>query len=815
MPIFVSFVDKPSWFQHYHRALSSHGYIRVNIIRCVLVGPPKVGKSCLKHLLVHNKSKRVEHSTPVMESPDVVSFSRGMYLAGTQATSNSSWKYVNDVDMGAILKGWTESESYFSSDGYPKSPANTGLDTKFKLPTDVTHQSHNATEVHTTKATSSTFKQDLVNVEQILIPKQSCIEGFSKVSLSKQPCQWDLKVQHHHLVSKMREFESHITGREAASTAVTQAVGYTTLVNLIDSGGQPSFMDTLPLLLGTPCTYVHVFNASKDVDSPAEMNYRDKHGQEIVMECKETTWELMLRSFSSVHTLKYKCTKHLQNLMEEDKSVPQCRIAIVGTFKDELMKCSKHNEVITSLNARLEGLCKNMHSSLTFIANDQSNDNERCLFLVNNLLYEDSQLQDKMKCAKEAQYVDSLRNALSSEKAALQLKIPLMWLMLELVTRRSGVKYIKYKELKSFCLEHGYIDDNEDSEDQFRALLMLFHDLGFYAYYELKGIKKEDTFVCTEATALFKEVSKLLIIHFITPKSIAAQHFQETGEILTQNDQYKELFSEIDIDPAIDQRWFLMVVHHLGLAARVSNSAYFVPLALPYGRVNLDVECTVAKLCFALKSKETFSNTYHLPRSVFPRLIVILSNDRDNWEPDLPRSARTTVKFIHRGAHVYITELATLVEVTLILPQVSFFGYDSSFVPSAFDTNKLHSLCSSVRSALTKTMREACKSIFGDRYTEDACVTDGFLCSHCERSRETPHLAEPSKSERMPLVCSNTKELFPVSPAQRIWLSEIEPTSVQVCCVVLLSCTVNVYIKLMHGMHFVECNIEFCMLMRC
>ena len=313
--------------------------------------------------------------------------------------------------------------------------------------------------------------------------------------------------------------------------------------------------------------------------------------------------------------------------------------------------------------------------------------------MVNNLLYEDSQLQDKMKCAKEAQYVDSLRNALSSEKAALQLKIPLMWLVLELVTRRSGVKYINYKELKSFCLEYDYIDDNEDSEDQFRALLMLFHDLGFYAYYELKGIKKEDTFVCTEATALFKEVSKLLIIHFITPKSTAAQHFQETGEILTQNDQYKELFSEIDIDPAIDQRWFLMVIHHLGLAAKVSNSAYFVPLALPYGRVNLDVKRTVAELCFALKSKETFSSTYHLPRSVFPRLIVILSNDRDNWEPDLPRSARTTVKFIHRGAQVYITELATLIKITLILPQVSFFGYDSSFVPSAFDTNKLHSLC--------------------------------------------------------------------------------------------------------------------------
>jgi ankyrin repeat protein len=745
-----------SWIKAYRRALEGHGCVNVNIIRCVFIGPPKVGKSCLKHLLVHNQSKRIDHSTPVMEAPDVVTLTRELFLATTQSHASSSWEYVSDDIMRAMLKNWVENQNYRSADNYPRSSvAEIGP----------SHSSDNVV------IPSSVHFVTLKNIREGLIdfseePTQSEKSSGPAHASHHSTDEWKLKIHHCHLVGQIRDIESH---SESSGDSPEAAV---TFINLIDSGGQPSFMDALPLLLGTPCTYVHVFNASKDVDSPAEMTYRYTDGREKTVKSTGTTWELMLRSFSSVHTLEYKCSKHLQDLMDEGKPIPSCRVAVVGTFKDELLKFPEHQSVIDDLCSRVKDFYLQSQKVKAISSGVENGDG---IFFVNNLMFDN----DETCKIDERQYINTLRDALSSEKAALQLKIPLMWLLLELVTRRSEVKFIKYEALKTFCLSHGYID-NDDSDEQFRALLMLFHNLGFYAYYELKGIKKEDTFVCTEATALFKEVSKLLIIHFITPKSTAAQHFQETGEILTQNDQYQELFSEIDIDPAIDQRWFLMVIHHLGLAAKVSNSAYFVPLALPYGRVNLDVKCTVAKLCFALKSKETFSSTYHLPRSVFPRLIVILSNDRDNWEPDLPRSARTTVKFIHRGAHVYITELATLIKITLILPQVAFFGYDSSFVPSASDTNKLHSLCSSVRSALTKAMGEACKSIFGDRYTEDACVTGGFLCSRCERSRETPHLAEPSKSERMPLVCCVTKELFPVSPAQRIWLAEIEPTSVQV-----------------------------------
>jgi len=55
------------------------GSVEVDINRCILIGPSGTGKSCFKHLLVHNKPKEVKISTPVMETPDMVTISADEY----------------------------------------------------------------------------------------------------------------------------------------------------------------------------------------------------------------------------------------------------------------------------------------------------------------------------------------------------------------------------------------------------------------------------------------------------------------------------------------------------------------------------------------------------------------------------------------------------------------------------------------------------------------------------------------------------------------------------------------------------------------
>ena len=41
-----------------------------------------------------------------------------------------------------------------------------------------------------------------------------------------------------------------------------------TFIYLLDTGGQPSFQNVLPLLLDFPCTFVHVFKASERLTDP-------------------------------------------------------------------------------------------------------------------------------------------------------------------------------------------------------------------------------------------------------------------------------------------------------------------------------------------------------------------------------------------------------------------------------------------------------------------------------------------------------------------------------------------------------------------
>ena len=678
----------------------------------------------------------------------MVTFNKEMYLARAQS-STSAWEYVSDEGMGAILRGWTENVNYHSAESYPRSTS--------------TSESSNNTVL-------TNFPPVLNG--QAVIP---AIERQERERIYPPTSEFKMKIAHCHLVSQVKEYKTKSIKKQ-------DSLQHVTFVNMIDSGGQPAFMDTLPLLLGIPCTYIHVFNASKDVDSLAEITYRDTDGREKVVASTETTWELMLRSFSSVHTLEYKCSKHLKDVMDDGISVPPCRIAVVGTFKDELLKSPNHEEVVAGLNSRLKVFNEHAHSSQPLMRDEE---NDQYLFLVDNLMYKDREHE-----MKDSQYINSFRNALSSEDAALKLKIPLMWLMMELVTRKSGVKYIPYRDLKTFSLDHGYIDDNEDADDQFRALLMLFHNLGFYAYYELEGVERDNNLVCTEATVLFKEISKLLLIHFITPKSPAGKHFQEKGEILLKDEGCQELFSEIGVDPNIDSEWFLKVIHHLGLSAKLSFSllvlgeeskmisSYFIPLALPCGRANLPVKSTVAKLCFTLKCWEGSSRTYRLPRVIFPRLIVILANDWNNWEPDLPNSDRTTVTFVHKGSFVYISERATLIEVNLLVPKEVFADRGSTFKPTEADVKDLHILCDSIRHDLTRAITTACTATFGDSFPKSANVVCGSLCSLC--GAEVPHVATPSGGPGKLLMCPGKKQLFPMTSEQQIRFSDIDHSTVQV-----------------------------------
>ena len=69
-----------------------------------------------------------------------------------------------------------------------------------------------------------------------------------------------------------------------------------------------------------------------------------------------------------------------------------------------------------------------------------------------------------------------------------------MWYLCELITQRIPQKFIKFQDLKAFCLTQKFID----ADSQFRSLLKLFSLLGFYSIFDLKDVPDEANYVCTD-----------------------------------------------------------------------------------------------------------------------------------------------------------------------------------------------------------------------------------------------------------------------------------------------------------------------------
>ena len=240
----------------------------------VFIGHPEAGKSTLKHLLVYGTPKEVKTSTAMMDTPEIVTkrptpevvteqndedFSAEQYVVGE---STSAWQLVDGDVMQKSLHSCILNQEYEEKDQYP-------AEVEVEERIDEQH----ATPVETRKGacpatTHSKAKQ----------------EPSSPISL--------LDEQYSQLLHKM-------CGKGKRIELINAS-----FIHLLDTGGQPSFQDVLPLLLDVPSTYVQVFNAALGLDERVPISYRsDDHTKVCLEEGAELSRDMMLRSFCSMQTV--------------------------------------------------------------------------------------------------------------------------------------------------------------------------------------------------------------------------------------------------------------------------------------------------------------------------------------------------------------------------------------------------------------------------------------------------------------------------------------------------------------------------------
>ena len=679
---------------------------------CIFAGPPGKGKSCLKHLLVHDKPKEVKTSTGVMEKPDVVTISAEKYaVEGT-----SVWLPLTDEKMASSIKSSCQKRQYHIPEDGPK-------DRHSKLAQPVIEINPH---IAASKATSFSSRADPSDTES------------DSLHLQPSANTADGSVFH----------QAHFRLMRDPSLGEGMLLNGAQFVHLLDTGGQPSFQAVLPLLLDVPCTYVLVFNAAEGLNAPVPITYRPDDTTVVESGSRpETAWAMMLRSLSSVYTLVHKVSGDVRALLVNNR-LPPLRTVVVGTFADQLERMGNIATATEEINRQIKQLeNKPYYSSLIL------NSDGQLFHLVNNLPHQEV----SERTPGEQASINNLRGVLSHPSGALNAKIPIGWYQFEMVSRMVDQKFFNFSELLDHAHDLKCITSADPS--QFRSLLQLFHSLGVFTFIDREDVSH---MVCTDSSVFLQVVSKLLAVDFIKdPKCIAVRIFKETG-ILSLD---RGLFNELGIPKEVDPVWLLRCLCYLGVAACLSLPSadtleYFIPAALPSeDKENVSEHGSVAPLMVAFQFQaNAFLSTEDLPHGIFARLAVELANK--GWKVVRNKNTRLAIRFRWEDLAISIVESAGCIR---IIPIVS--------VHAKCSVAELHERCTAVRSTVEAAIQTSARAVFGSKFTEKSKPVFAFECP-CEAL--PTHLAVPSGNTLVCNLSSDDQEyltsqkvwFYPIEGAQ-------------------------------------------------
>ena len=774
----------------------------MKVKRSVIVGPPKAGKSSLKHLLVQNAPRK---NTGAKDTPEVVSFSSELYAV---KDGSSAWRRVNSDIMRKSLHACITNKAYEENDQYAieeivqtvggkheavveKENEHLPAPKRLKVmqeqldPIALLDEQHSrllkemeaggegielkdVPLMEDSGSASQLVNSDIIRKslyasitskayeendqypieEEVAVTEEGKLGAFverQKEALHVQKCPKS-KQDQSDLIALPDEQHSRLL-RELDGEGKVIELRNAFFIHLLDTCGQPSFQDVLPLLLDVPCTYIQVFNAARDLDRSIHIaSYPDQQAvEEANPQLKvETGWELMLRSFSSMQTVAHRCSK------EEECQLPQLHIYVVGTFKDPLVEESKATQEIGERLRKLER--KPYYNAI------QWNSAGQPFFLIHTMAGKD-----------EKSYIGGLREGLSSMGSSLKVDVPVVWFICQEITSCISKKFFKFQDLKAFCLKHEFVD-GENADRQFRALLQLFSLIGFYSYFNLEGVPDDDNFVCTDTVVFLNEVSKLLAVQFIDPKSSEMATFKKTGILVFTT----KLFQELGMCQEMDPYWFLETLQHLGIAARLPDQQYFIPAILPpCSGVQNGSASGIAPLCLTYKTKESVLVSYScLPQGVFCHLAVELI--RQDWKIMATKVSRDLLTFRWKEFEILLRESPGYISLILrIVEKIS-------------NASELHSGCKDLLCTIEKCLACSSAAVMGSHFSTVAELAVGFVCPCNDVT--VPHLAVLSSTKKS-FECLKTSRRQACTNKHRIWFSSVDGVKVSMWMASFISWT--------------------------
>ena len=537
-------------------------------------------------------------------------------------------------------------------------------------------------------------------------------------------------------------------------------------LHLLDTGGQPEFMDILPLLLACPSLIVLVFNMNTKLTDRYVVEYVSPDGSRAVpYESSFTVEEVLLQSLASVahsSSVSLPLSSGNQPLFEKDRL--QSVAVFVGTHLDQVPK-DQVEEINDFLTCKVQDVsvpdCKII--SYNTAARESLPPSYRYLFALNNTVPHDPGLL-------------TLRNVLTEvlHEEFGSCEVPHSWLIFYLSVRSTQARILTFQNCKKIAGGCGISDDSELR----LTLWFLSNYWGVFRYYpEVPALQE---IVIVDLQILFDAITKLITRAFEFGRQQQASNvdvlIKECGRFPLSELEHLLKINDFKSHTEISVGHFILLLEHMHIIASISDGAkkakeYFFPCILkpyPVEKLTVDPEQLIPPLLVVFESG-------YCPLGLFNALVLELAKC-NAWH-----MARFSM--LNKESKQYRNRLVYHVgeaedRITLMV-HPKFIEIQIERTVKAM--KNITKVCCEVRGTIEKSIEQVKTLVAAsqDNYQHFAfhCHGEHLPGDVCAAAHPAV-IQTPEKKMLLPsfVRCSITERLIPLSTKQQLWFGD--PSSI-------------------------------------
>ena len=571
----INNTEAPNYTKLVQRAMRE-GSTKVLIVKALVIGPPGVGKTGIRYLLLGLPPPSRRTSTPLAtRATRAISF----YRIKADGSGDVTWTELNDDTYLKYIAEEVKMIELNPSRAVPPQPATSttpaATGSSAQEPSDVDHIPPVLSPA-TTQVTSLSPKERVDDVSPRVPPQK--MEG----TVFNVACK---------IVTDPKPSKKHDTRK--------------TFVHLIDSGGQPSFISLVPAFVRGSTVNIVASKLNHSINDKLQYEYvkDDQHlRQPTKLEKSQLEGiEELVRTFSSV--------KHSEEGCSKGSSEP--KFLLVGTHADK--HWSLFDETLSGKNRWLKKSLGELKSMCIEVSDDGD-----ILLPINT----------RVKKGRN-EVASSIRQMIIDACSDAEVDIPTRWYVFELEVSGKAKKEGRSVLGRAECIEVG--GNLSMGEEDVMAALVFLDGAALCLYFQAAV----PHLVFTDPQAILSEVTEILNLGIIDLHLIRSQYplFSKHMMALVRRLRDQGLFNKKLVDIvcskyrvneegkcsySVDD--FLAILQHLLIIAPVcidGEELFFIPSILPTSK-------KISPLAGKLPPLVLLCRTRVIPLGMFSALVVAL-----------------------------------------------------------------------------------------------------------------------------------------------------------------------------------------------